>query len=72
MEEYLTMNNDIKIEINGDDWESVDQANEQIETLRLCIVSFREDGVDIDFSAVEEAKKIRDELFPSNNDKEQQ
>jgi hypothetical protein len=60
------MKNDIKIDINGDDWKSVEQANEQIETLRLCIVSFREDGMDIDFSAVEEAKKIRDKLFPAN------
>ena len=60
------MKNDIKIEINGDDWKTVEEANEQIETLRLCIVSFREDGMDIDFSAVEEAKKIRDKLFPAN------
>ena len=55
---------DVKIDINASKWQSREQADEQISTLRLCIVSFREAGLDMDFSAVEQAKRIRDELFP--------
>lgn len=47
----------VKIDINASDWQSRQQADEQIATLRLCIVSFREAGLDMDFSAVERAKK---------------
>lgn len=54
----------VKIDINASKWKSREQADKQIATLRLCIVSFREAGLDMDFSAVEQAKRIRDELFP--------
>lgn len=60
------MKNKIKIDVSGDGWKTIEQANEQIDTLQKFIVSCRESGMDMDFSAVEEARKIRDKLFPAN------
>ena len=60
------MKNEIKIDISSDGWKTVEQANKDIATLRTCIVSFRECGMDIDFSSVELANRIRDKLFPPN------
>lgn len=60
------MKPEIKIDIKSAEWKTRAEADKQIELLRQLIVNLKGEGVDMDFSAVEEAKKAREVIFPEN------
>jgi len=58
------MKSEIKVDVKSAEWKTREEASEQIELLRKLIVNLKGEGVDMDFTAVEEAKKARDTIFP--------